>query len=110
MQTSTTKRPDALKAQEHGLKVLEYVGFQCRPVKLGDGLKQCAWGGSSKPKFLANRACLASAADLENSIKNRYFMELATNICILDDFRCKSHQKQPVDHLKVVFLTPKQPL
>ena len=90
MQTSTTKRPGALKAQEHGLKVLEYGGFQCRPVVLGDGLKQNAWGGSGKPKFAENKACLASAADHGNSIKNRYFMELATNIRILDDFRYKN--------------------
>jgi hypothetical protein len=90
--------------------VLECGGFQCRPVVLGDGLKQSVWGGSSKPKFVANRACLASAADHENSVKNRYFMELATNICILDEFRHKRHQKPPVDHLKVVVLAHKRPL
>jgi hypothetical protein len=67
-------------------------GFQCRPVVLGDGLKQNVWGGSSKPKFAENRACMTSAGDHEDSIKNRYFMELATNMCILDNFRCKSHQ------------------
>jgi hypothetical protein len=82
-------------------------GFQCRPVVLGDGLKQNAGGGSGKPKFGKNRACLALAADHEKSVGDRYFTKLATNACILDDFRHKSHQKQLVDHLKVVFLTPK---
>jgi len=78
-------------------------------VVLGDGLKQNDWGGSDKPKFRENRACLASAADHENSVKNRNFMKLATNASILVDFRHKNHQKQSADHLKVVFLTPKQP-
>ena len=93
MQTGTdvTKHPDALKASGTRLKVLECVGFQCRPVVLGDGLKQNAWGGSGKPKFGENRACLASAADHENLVKNRYFTKLATNKYILDDFRHKRH-------------------
>jgi hypothetical protein len=99
-----------LEAIRHAVQVLVCGGFQCRPVKLGDGLKRCAWGGSSKPKFVENRACLASAGDHKKSVKNRYFMEMTTNVYILDDFRHKSHQKQPVDHVKVVFLTPKQPL
>jgi hypothetical protein len=99
-----------LKASGTHWKVLECGGFQCRPVVLGDGLKQNAWGGSGKPKFGENRDCLATAADHENLVKDRYFMKLATNTCILDDFRHKSHQKQSVDHLKVVFLTPKRPL
>jgi hypothetical protein len=53
MQTSTdvTTHPDALKASGTRLKVLECGGFQCRPVVLGDGLKQNVWGGSGKPKF-----------------------------------------------------------
>jgi hypothetical protein len=101
------KHPDALDASGTRLKVLECWGFQCRPVVLGDGLKQNAWGDSGKPKFVANRACLASAADYENSAKDRNFVKMATNTCILDDFRHKIHQKQPVGRLKLVFLTPK---
>jgi hypothetical protein len=69
MQTSTTKRPDALKAQEHGLKVLECGGFQCRPVVRATAPKKTVWGGSSTPKFGENRACLVSAVDHENSVK-----------------------------------------
>jgi hypothetical protein len=102
-----TKHPDALEASGTRWKVLECGGFQCRPVVLGDGLKQNVWGGSGKPKFTKNKACLASAADHVNSVENRYSVKMATNTCILDDFRHKSHQKQPVDRLKVVFLTPK---
>jgi hypothetical protein len=74
---------------------------------VGDGLKQNVWGGSGKPKFGKNRACLALIADHGNSVKDRYFVKMATNTCILDDFQYKSHQKQPVDHIKVVILTPK---
>jgi hypothetical protein len=85
-------------------------GIQYRPVVLGDGLKQHAWGDSGKPQFGENRACLVSAADHGNSAKNRNFKKLTTNTCILDDFRYKNHQKQPVGHVKVVFLPPKQPL
>jgi hypothetical protein len=79
-------------------------------VVLGDGLKQNALGGSGKPKIVVNGACLASAADHENSVKNRYLTKLATNACILAYFRHKSHQKQSVERLKVAFLPPKQPL
>jgi hypothetical protein len=61
-------------------------GISVPPGGVGDGLKQNAWGGSGKPKFAENRACLASAADHENSVTNRNFMILATNMCILDDF------------------------
>lgn len=112
MQTSAdvTKPPDALEAIRHAVQVLVCGGFQFRPVVLGDGLKQNVWGGSGKPKFVENRACLASAANQENSVKDRYFVKTATNTCILDDFRHKSHQKQSFNHLKVVFLTPNQPL
>jgi hypothetical protein len=53
---------------------------------LGDGLKQNAWGGSGKPKFVKKSACLVSAADNENPVKNRYLKKLATNMCILDEF------------------------
>jgi hypothetical protein len=111
LQTSTdvTKHPDALKASGTRLKVLECGGFQCRPVVLGDGLKQNVWGGSGKPKFVANRACLVSAANHENSVKDRYFVKMATNTCILDDFRYKNHQKQPVGHLNMVFFNEKAP-
>jgi hypothetical protein len=77
-------------------------GIQYRPVVLGDGLKQNAWGGSGRPKFVANRTCLASAADHEKSVDNRNFTKSATNTCILDDFRHKNHQKQSVDHLKMM--------
>lgn len=77
---------------------------------LGGYLKLNVWGGSGKPKFGKNRACLALVADHGNSVKDRYFVKLATNTCILDDFRHKSHQKQPIDRLKVAFLTSNQPL
>jgi hypothetical protein len=102
-----TTHPDALEAIRHAVQVLVCGGFQCRPVVLGDGLKQNAWGGSGKPKIVVNGACLASAVDHQTRSKNRNFMKLTTNTSILDDFRHKSHQKQSVDHLKVVFLTPK---
>jgi hypothetical protein len=80
-----------MKASGTRLKVLECGGFQCRPVGLGNGLKQNVWGGSSKPKFAEDRACLVLAAGDGNSVKNRYFTKLATNVAILDDFRHKSH-------------------
>jgi hypothetical protein len=87
--------------------VLECWGYQYRPVKLGDGLKQNAWGGSGKPQIVVNGACWHRLPIMKTRSKNRYFTKLATNAYILVDFRHKSHQKQSVDHLKVVFLTPK---
>jgi hypothetical protein len=53
-----------------------FSGIQYRPVVLGDGLKQNAWGGSGKPKIVVNGACLASAADHENSVKKPLFHEI----------------------------------
>jgi hypothetical protein len=84
-----TKHPDALEAIRHAVQVLVCGGFQCRPVVLGDGLKQNAWGGSGKPKIVVNGACLASAGDHKKSVKNRYFVKMATNKCILDYFDIK---------------------
>ncbi len=61
-------------------------------LAVGGGLKQNVWGGSGKLNLVENATCLASAADHENSIKNRNFVKLTTNTCILDDFKYKNHK------------------
>lgn len=51
MQTTTTKRPDALKAQEHGLKVLECGGsFSAAKLSRAAAPKQNEWGGFKQAK------------------------------------------------------------
>ena len=98
MQTSTdvTKQPDALEAIRHAVQVLVCGGISVPPdatfVAVGDGLKQNVWGGSGMSYLVKNATCLVSAVDHENSVKNRNFVKLTANECILDDFRCKSHQ------------------
>jgi hypothetical protein len=66
-------------------------------------------GRLRQAKIRENRACLAAAADHENLVKDRYFVKMATDTCILDDFRHKNYQKLPVDGLKLVFFNEKTP-
>ena len=66
MQTSTTKRPDALKAQEHGLKVLECGGISVQPICLGLRPQNRTIGAVSNKQ---KSACSLSVASSQNPAK-----------------------------------------
>jgi hypothetical protein len=106
MQTSTTKRPDALKAQEYGLKVLECGGsFSAAKLSRAAAPKQNDWGGFKQAKV----CLLAISCQQSKSGQNGCFAKMASDSYILYDFAYKNHRKWLVDHLKVVFLPPKTP-
>lgn len=71
MSTDVTKRPDALKAQEHGLKVLECGGsFSAAKLSRAAAPKQNDWGGFKQAKV----ACSLSVVSSQNLAK-RLFCE-----------------------------------
>ena len=88
MQTTTTKRPDALKAQEHGLKVLECGGsFSAAKLSRAAAPKQNEWGG-----FKQAKVCLLAISCQQSKFgQNSCFAKMATDSSILYDFAYKSH-------------------
>ena len=88
MQTSTTKRPDALKAQEHGLKVLECGGsFSAAKLSRAAAPKQNAWDGFKQAKV----NLFAIGCQQSKSGQNGCLAKIATDSSILYDFAYKSH-------------------
>jgi hypothetical protein len=85
-------------------------GISVPPGGVGRRPQTKCLGRLRQAKTQGKQSLLGIGCDHENSVKNHYFMKMTTNKCILDDFRHKNYQKQSVESLKVVFLTPKRPL